>query len=94
MIKRTHLVPLAVGLLFVGGSSGQYPIFDRIADKVILKYQQCSCEQLLERKDEPKSSRELEVIQALRNDLERRAAFIHKVEGPIANKLFECGMIP
>jgi hypothetical protein len=94
VIKRSCLFALALGLLFVCGSSAQYPIFDRIADKVIQKYQQASCEQLWERKGEPKSQKEQEVIQALRNDAERRTAFINKVGPPIANKLFECGLIP
>jgi hypothetical protein len=30
----------------------------------------------------------------LRSDPARRAAFIDKVAAPIANKMFECGMIP
>jgi hypothetical protein len=30
----------------------------------------------------------------MRNDPERRAAFINKVAAPIANKMFECGMLP
>jgi hypothetical protein len=94
VIKRSCLLALALGLLLVCGSSAQYPIFDRIADKVIQKYQQASCEQVWERKGEPKSQKEQEVIQAMRNDAERRAAFINKVGPPIANKLFECGMIP
>ena len=30
----------------------------------------------------------------LQGDPQMRAAFINKVAGPIANKMFECGMIP
>jgi hypothetical protein len=30
----------------------------------------------------------------MRNDPERRAAIINKVAAPIANKMFECGMLP
>jgi hypothetical protein len=71
------------------GSDAQYPILDRIADKVIQKYQQSSCEQLWVQKGQPKSRKE-----HMRNDPERRAAFINKVAAPIANKMFECGMIP
>ena len=94
MRKHSYLFALVLVLCFVSGSSAQYPIFDRIADKVIQKYQRSSCEQLWERKGEPKSEKEKEIIQALRNDAERRTAFINKVGPPIANKLFECGMIP
>jgi hypothetical protein len=92
--KLSYLFALVLTLFFVSGSRAQYPIFDRIADKVIQKYQQASCEQLWEWKSEPKSQKEQEVIRALRNDAERRAAFINKVGPPIANKLFDCGMIP
>ena len=94
MKKQSYLLALALVLLFVFGSSAQYPSFDRIADKVIHKYQTASCEQLWERKEQPKSQMEQEVTKALRNDLERRTAFIDKVAATIANKLFECGVIP
>ena len=30
----------------------------------------------------------------LRNDPQMRTAFLNQVAAPIANKLFECGMIP
>ena len=33
-------------------------------------------------------------VRALRNDPQMRSAFINRVAAPIANKLFECGMIP
>jgi hypothetical protein len=65
-----------------------------LADQVIQKYQQSTCEQLWEKKGEPKSAREQEALQLLRNDPQMRAAFINKVAAPIANKMFECGMIP
>ena len=31
---------------------------------------------------------------ALRNDPQMRAAFIDRVAAPIANKMFECGLLP
>jgi hypothetical protein len=37
---------------------------------------------------------EQRAMQALRNDPQMREAFINKVAAPIANKMFECGMIP
>jgi len=33
-------------------------------------------------------------VQFLKNDPQARTAFLNKVAAPIANKLFECGMIP
>ena len=68
MIKRCYLLALVLGLLFVSGSGAQYPILDALADKVIQKYQQSSCEQLWERKGQPKSQKEQEAIQITRND--------------------------
>jgi hypothetical protein len=75
-------------------SAQQYPIVDRVASKVVQKYQNSSCEQLWQRHGEPKSAREQEAVQALRNDPQMRAAFIDKVAAPIANKMFECGLLP
>jgi hypothetical protein len=35
-----------------------------------------------------------QAIEAMRNNPAMRQAFIDKVAAPIANKLFDCGMIP
>ena len=74
----------------------QYPILDGVADKIVQKYQVSSCEQLWEKKSQkaPPTPEEQKVIQLLHNDPQMRAAFINRVAAPIANKLFECGMIP
>jgi hypothetical protein len=37
---------------------------------------------------------EQEAIQRLRSEPQLRSAFINGVAAPIANKMFECGMIP
>ena len=74
----------------------QYPILDKVADKVIQKYQQSTCEQLWEEKSKktPSSAEEQKVIGFLKSDPQMRTIFINKVAGPIANKMFQCGMIP
>ena len=76
----------------------KYPIMDKIADKIIQKYQTFSCEQLAQQKAQqqgkPKSAEEQRAVEILRNDPQMRQAFINRVAAPIANKLFECGMIP
>jgi hypothetical protein len=74
----------------------QYPIMDKVADKVILKYQQSSCEQLWAKKSQntPPSAEEQKAVAFLKSDPQMRAAFINKVAPPIANKMFDCGMIP
>jgi hypothetical protein len=76
----------------------QYPIMDAIANKIVQKYQGSTCEQLWQEKaqakNKPKSTQEQEAISILRADAQMRAAFINKIAAPIANKMFECGMIP
>jgi len=94
MSKRSSLFVVVPALLFVGAAHAQYPILDMVAQKVIQKYQQSSCEQLWMQKGEPKSQREQEIVQRLRSDPQMAAAFLNQVAAPIANKMFECGMIP
>jgi hypothetical protein len=74
----------------------QYPILDMIAGKVIQKYQQSTCEQLWQKKSSkaPPSAEEQKIIGLLKSDPQMRTVFIDKVAAPIANKMFECGMIP
>lgn len=97
MSKRCYVFALVLAALY-GSSIGaqQYPIMDMVANKVIQKYQTASCEQLWMQREEkkPPTQQEQEFVQALRNDPQMRAAFFNKVAVPIANKMFECGMIP
>ena len=74
----------------------QYPIMDSIASKIISKYQTSTCEQLWEMKAQHASPsvQEQRAIGILRNDPQMRAAFINQIAPPIANKMFDCGMIP
>jgi hypothetical protein len=97
-IVSASLIVLAIALLGAAVNAQQYPVMDRIADKVIQKYQQSTCEQLWQERAEkgkaPKPQMEQEALQMLKSDAQMRAAFINKVAAPIANKMFECGMIP
>ena len=93
MSKRIGLISI-VACLVAGIAYAQYPILDMVAGKVVQKYQSSSCEQLWQKKGEPKSPEEQRVIDLLRNDPQMRTAFINQVAAPIANKMFECGMIP
>ena len=94
MTRRVLPFAVAVGLLVVGIAAAQYPILDMMADRVVQKYGSATCEQLWEQRSKPKSQQEQEMIQMLRNDAQMRTAFISKVAVPVANKMFECGMIP
>ncbi len=96
MSKRFYLFGLTLGLLYLCAASAQYPIMDQIANKIIQKYQTSTCEQLYQEKAQkaPPSAGEQKAIQLLKGDPQMRAAFINKVAPPIANKMFDCGMIP
>jgi len=93
MNKRLTLIALVV-CVTAGIAYAQYPILDAVAGKVVQKYESASCEQLWEKKGQPKSPEEQRVIELLKTDPQMRTAFINKVAAPIANKMFECGMIP
>ncbi|MFL9991040.1 hypothetical protein PQR34_16575 [Paraburkholderia sediminicola] len=92
------LAIVALALFGTAATAQQYPILDMVAGKVVQKYQGSTCEQLwqerAQKNGQPKSEREQQAVQMLHNDPQMRAAFIDRVAAPIANKLFECGMIP
>lgn len=94
MIGRICLFVSMLFLFSVGVAGADHPILDMVADKVVQKYQNSTCEQLWEEKGKPKSERAQEIIQLLHSDPQLRSEFINKVAAPIANKMFECGMIP
>ena len=45
-MKRSYLFAVALTLLYVSVANAQYPVMDMIANKVIQKYQNSTCEQL------------------------------------------------
>jgi hypothetical protein len=94
IMRRFYFLGLLAGLLVGGVAGAQFPVLDMVADKVIQKYQSSSCEQLWQQKSQPKPQMEQQAIQRLRSEPQMRLAFINRVAAPIANKLFECGMIP
>jgi hypothetical protein len=94
MATRVCLIALMLALLAASSATAQFPILDMMANKVIQKYQGSTCEQLWEARGKPKSQEEQNAIQLLRGDPQMRAAFIDKIAAPVANKMFECGMIP
>jgi len=103
MLKRLYLFALVLVLLHVGAAQAQapqsqYPIMDAVAQKLIDKYNNSTCVQLATAKSEKptgqKAEMEQRVIQMMKADPQMRKAFIDRVAAPIANKMFECGMIP
>ena len=103
MVRSCCIVVLSVVsvLFFLGVGSAQeerYPIMERLSQKVIEKYQTSSCQEIAMMKAHPptgrKAAMEARAVEILRGDPQMRQEFINRVAPPIANKLFECGMIP
>ena len=102
MIKPLSLV-IAIFLATSFGSTvfaqeSKYPVMEKIAQRVVQNYQSTSCEDLQRQKSKGPKGQEAEIreaaIRQLQNDPEMRKEFINRVAAPIANKLFECGMVP
>jgi hypothetical protein len=95
MTTRAFLCATLSVLLFAGVAGAQHPLLDQIANKVVQKYEQSTCEQLwaekAKKKGQPKPAMEQE---AIHTDPQLSAEFINRVADPIANKMFACGMIP
>lgn len=76
----------------------QYPMLDELAGRVVEKYQTSSCQQLAAQRGQHPTRRRSELeeraIRMLHRDPDMRQAFVNRVAAPIANKLFECGLIP
>ena len=95
------LLVLTVGAPSASPQQSQYPILDKVAQKVIAKYQTTSCEDLKAKKEAPKAAESADqaqmkqkVVMMLHNDPKMREHFLNMIAGPIANKMFECGMVP
>ena len=99
MIKHLMWIAITPALLFANVSiAQQYPMIDALANRIVQKYNESSCEQLAHeraaKQGMPPPQGQQKVIQAMRNDPQMRAEFINRVAAPIANKMFECGLIP
>src|SRR5271167_4182000 len=97
MSKKIHLIAVCA-LAAAGIAHAQFPIMDMVANKVIQKYQNATCEQLWQEKaqgqGQPKSPEEQRAIGILRSDPQMQAAFFSKISTPVVTKMFQCGMIP
>jgi hypothetical protein len=101
MMKTLGTAAAAICLLCLGQQAAhaqQYPMLDRVAQHVVEKYQNSSCQQLAAERGQRPTGRKAEVeqrvLEMLHSDPNMRAEFLGRVATPIANKLFECGMIP
>jgi hypothetical protein len=94
MIARSMTL-IAVLVLFAGFACAQdYPILNMVADRVIEKYRSASCEQVWQDKEKPKGEMEKNLIHMLKENPQMRQVFIDKVAATVANKMFECGLVP
>jgi len=97
-IASISFVTSAIALFCAAVNAQDFPVLDQIANRVIQKYQQATCEQLWQERAQkgkkPESPMEQRALEMLKADAQMRSAFINKVAAPIANKMFECGMIP
>lgn len=100
MFRRSFTV-LTSGLICLcaaGAQAQQYPMLDQIASKVVQKYQTSSCQQLAAERGRPptaqRAAMEERAVRLLHEDPSMRQEFLNRVAAPIANKLFECNMIP
>jgi hypothetical protein len=108
MTKRRYSLVAVLGLLSLGLlgfmlsrstavlAQGQYPLMDDVAQKIVQKYQNSTCEQLWVRKSAhaPPTMEETRIVTFLHDDQNMRAAFMKIVAPPVVNKLFDCGLIP
>ncbi len=80
------------------GQEGKYPLMEMIAQRVVQKYQTSSCQDLAAKKKQKPAGKQAQIearaIDLLRQDPQMRREFLNRVAGPIAEKMFECGMIP
>jgi hypothetical protein len=92
------LLMLAINVPSASTQQSEYPVMDKVAQKVVDKYQTSSCEDLKAQKEQPPDPKQAamkqKVVGMLKNDPKMREQFLNKVAAPIANKMFECGMIP
>jgi hypothetical protein len=99
-MRYSLIVSFMLIAAFPSGSAQQseYPMMEKVAQKVIEKYQSSSCEDLRAQKEQPpdpqQAAMKQKVVGLLKNDPKMREQFLNKVAGPIANKMFECGMVP
>jgi hypothetical protein len=94
---KQSLALFAVAAALAVGSTpaqSQFPLIDKLAEKVVQKYQTATCEQLWQQRGKPGSPEEQKVMAILKSDPQRRQEFFNRIAGPVMNKMFECGMIP
>jgi hypothetical protein len=98
---RFSALVLVLALPYVGIAAAQesdYPLMEKIADKVVQKYRTTSCQDLAAQKSHPSTGKQAQMekraVEVLHQDPKLRAEFLKRVAAPIADKMFQCVMIP
>lgn len=98
MVYKYLFILVAIFFTSAYANAQQYPLMEKIAQKVIQNYQQSSCQELIAQKSQQPTGKKAQMtqnaIEMMHKDPQMRTAFINLVAAPIANKMFECGMIP
>lgn len=97
MTRQSCLLAAVLALLYVTAAvSQQYPVLDAVANKVVARYQNSTCEQLMQQKaqKQPPKPAEQKAMELLKTDMQMRHEFVGIVADPIVDKLIQCGMIP
>jgi len=100
-MRNKLLTVTSVGLILVASgalAADTHPMLDKIADKVVQKYKTSSCDQLaaarVHKGTGQREEMEQKFVRLLHEDAQMRQEFLNRVAAPIANKLFECDLIP
>ncbi len=100
---RCFLVGLTPALILASSCGpSQDKLLDVAANLVIAKYQNASCEEVAQMQpqagapatDDANAALQQKAIEMLKNNPEMREKFINRVAGPIANKMFDCNLVP
>lgn len=100
----TVLILISITLNSCGMFLSEDQLVEKAANFVINKYQQATCEEIAKMHPSAKDTVEEDnkmnkmiknrAIEILKNNPEMRKKFINQVAGPIANKMFECDILP
>lgn len=100
------LMSVAIFLTACENFASNETLLDVGANLVIKKYENASCAEVAKMQPQSKSAQsspteggkdaglQAKALEMLQKNPEMRQLFINRVAGPIANKMFECNLIP
>lgn len=102
MMMKTVLASAAIFVAVSASAMAQTPpgpppedaILEMVSGIVIDQYKTSSCEDLRTKKGAPPSEIIAQGMAFMRDHPATRIKFINMIAAPVANRMFECGMIP